>query len=517
MIRILTLALVLATLSACGVVNDPGMPESAASTTNGAITRAAKTYAVTATITGLSGPGLTLELNGGQPVPVLGNGPVTFAAALANGAAYAVTVQTQPSTPRVMCSISNGSGAVTGANVTNVAVNCAKMIGFMYQAQGFVAQTQVSDEIFSYGIAAGSGALLPLGNPIVSGSQPGSWPSMASGPDGKFLYVGDALSGTISIYAVDSDTGALTALDSVSTPGLEPTQMLMTASGFLFVASNLPAASGQSSATALSTFAVNSTTGALTPTGTPLTFDEDSWFVFAATPDGKWLYLMVADLLGTPALQTLTAYAIDPATGALTPGRMLSWTPTEPNDPNLPGQSIAIDPLGRYLYLASVQSTPMQPAATVLPYAINSATGALTPIGPGTQVASQPGQTVGSMVVDPMGRYLYVLDQLNYAPANHTVTALAIDQSTGAVSAIGSASTGSGPNNGDPGSVVCDPSGQFVYVVDMNSAGTFPAELAAFTISASASSAGQLIPIGLYNELPPTQFFVGGSAIALVE
>jgi len=42
---------------------------------------------------------------------------------IANGAAYAVTVGTQPSGQT--CSVANGSGTVSGANVTNVAVTCA--------------------------------------------------------------------------------------------------------------------------------------------------------------------------------------------------------------------------------------------------------------------------------------------------------------------------------------------------------------------------------------------------------
>ena len=43
---------------------------------------------------------------------------------MANGTSYAVTVATQPASLRQTCTVTNGSGVVNGANVTNVAVSC---------------------------------------------------------------------------------------------------------------------------------------------------------------------------------------------------------------------------------------------------------------------------------------------------------------------------------------------------------------------------------------------------------
>ena len=50
---------------------------------------------------------------------VAANGSFTFATQLACGAAYSVTVQTDPSGQT--CTVANGSGTVGSANVTNVA------------------------------------------------------------------------------------------------------------------------------------------------------------------------------------------------------------------------------------------------------------------------------------------------------------------------------------------------------------------------------------------------------------
>lgn len=70
------------------------------------------TYTVSATVTGLTGPGLVLELNGSQDQIVAADGTVTFPSGLMMGAAYAVTVKTQPTTRREICGVNNGSGTI---------------------------------------------------------------------------------------------------------------------------------------------------------------------------------------------------------------------------------------------------------------------------------------------------------------------------------------------------------------------------------------------------------------------
>jgi uncharacterized protein (TIGR02145 family) len=80
------------------------------------------TYTVGGTVSGLTGTGLVLQNNGGDNLAISSNGAFTFATPLANGTGYAVTVLTQPSGQN--CIITNGSGTISGANVTNVAVAC---------------------------------------------------------------------------------------------------------------------------------------------------------------------------------------------------------------------------------------------------------------------------------------------------------------------------------------------------------------------------------------------------------
>jgi hypothetical protein len=82
------------------------------------------TYTIGGTVTGLSGPGLVLQNNGGNTLTVSLPGPFTFVGGLIGGTAYSVTVATQPSSPTQTCVVTSGSGTVGTANVTNVAVDC---------------------------------------------------------------------------------------------------------------------------------------------------------------------------------------------------------------------------------------------------------------------------------------------------------------------------------------------------------------------------------------------------------
>ena len=79
------------------------------------------TYSVGGTVSGLSGT-VVLADNGGDTLNVSANGSFTFPTQLASGAAFNVTVQSNPSGQT--CTVSNGSGTVGSANVTSVAVSC---------------------------------------------------------------------------------------------------------------------------------------------------------------------------------------------------------------------------------------------------------------------------------------------------------------------------------------------------------------------------------------------------------
>jgi hypothetical protein len=94
------------------------------------------TYTIGGAISGLTGT-VVLRNNGGDNLSRTVNGSFTFATGLANGAGYAVTVFTQPSGQT--CAVSNGSGTVSGANVTNVNVTCSTTGGTTYTIGGAIS------------------------------------------------------------------------------------------------------------------------------------------------------------------------------------------------------------------------------------------------------------------------------------------------------------------------------------------------------------------------------------------
>src|SRR4029453_16135984 len=104
--------------------NAPGAPATHTGGGDSAPTAPA-TYTTGGTVSGLTGSGLVLQNNGGDDLAISDNGSFVFTAPIASGAKYAVTVKSQPGSPTQTCTVNSGNGAVTNANVGNVAVICS--------------------------------------------------------------------------------------------------------------------------------------------------------------------------------------------------------------------------------------------------------------------------------------------------------------------------------------------------------------------------------------------------------
>jgi hypothetical protein len=94
-------------------------------------------YTVGGTISGLhGGTSLVLQNNGADDLSAVADGPFTFATALASGSTYKVTVHIQPWGQE--CLVTNASGTIAGADVTNVNVSCSRTTG---GGQGYCVYT----------------------------------------------------------------------------------------------------------------------------------------------------------------------------------------------------------------------------------------------------------------------------------------------------------------------------------------------------------------------------------------
>src|SRR5215813_9808153 len=106
----------------CSVTNATGTATAAVTTVQ--VSCSSRTVTIGGTLTGMTGSGLVLQNNAGDNLTLNANGAFTFATQLSLGAAYNVTVLTQPGNPPQACSVAAGSGTAN-SNVGTVVVTCA--------------------------------------------------------------------------------------------------------------------------------------------------------------------------------------------------------------------------------------------------------------------------------------------------------------------------------------------------------------------------------------------------------
>jgi 6-phosphogluconolactonase len=416
-----------------------------------------QTLNIDANITGLVGSRLAMT-NNGVAVTIApgatGKVPAVFSG-LENGASYAVTVTTQPTTPLQSCIVTNGTGAIAGANA-EISVACTTTPARFL----FVQNVQSSQPcITTATIDSDSGALTPIAPPPLCGLLAGS--SMAVDLRGKFLYMtppGGQI-GTFEGFIIDQSTGAVSS--NFEQEIEEPRTLATDPSGkFLIVAHDGPggldggvealtidsatgavtAASGSNSVnfnnfhpnftavvvdpldrfvyvpldfSSVIPLTFDSNTGALSNAATPAVLSENTAWL-AADPSGRFLY--VGSFPDSSDASTISAFNVDPSNGTLTPipgsppAITVGFAPTA-----------AIDPSGQYLYLANGDT-----AGQISAYAIDHNSGQLTPIN-GSPFST--GASPSSIVIEPLGRFVYVSDASG-------VSAFSIDSANGSLTPI---------------------------------------------------------------------------------
>ncbi|MCA1778016.1 MAG: DUF1573 domain-containing protein [Xanthomonadaceae bacterium] len=107
----------------CTVTNGSGTL-AGVNVTNVEVACTTNQFTVSGTDSGLAGDQVVLQNNGGDDQVVTTDGGFAFSPQN-DGTTYEVTVATQPTNPSQACTVTNGSGTLAGADVTNVAVDCA--------------------------------------------------------------------------------------------------------------------------------------------------------------------------------------------------------------------------------------------------------------------------------------------------------------------------------------------------------------------------------------------------------
>jgi hypothetical protein len=150
-------------------------------------------------VSGLDGVGLKLLNNGVDELTIAANGTFSFAASIASGTGYAVTVKTQPTLVTQNCVVTNGAANIGSADVTDVNVACTS------QKARYAYLTTGASKVVPYAIGV-TGQLTAVNSGTATDAGP---LSIAIDATGKHGYV-STLSG-IDQYNV-ANTGAVSAM-----------------------------------------------------------------------------------------------------------------------------------------------------------------------------------------------------------------------------------------------------------------------------------------------------------------
>ena len=275
----------------------------------------------------------------------------------------------------------------------------------------YVASHNGYIHVFSFSVD--NGALTEIeSSPYDYGSE---YINMAITPDGKFLYTTDSYSSETQVFGVDNTTGELNYLESYEVSGSHGIAMHPTGN-FLFIGGDTSwSGNGE-----LFAFAIDPATGALTPApGSPIVSEGTipDWVWLQTTPDGKYLF-GAGNVVGG-------VWSIDNVTGALTTLEI-----TDVGDGNWEIKNLVITPTLPYLYVAGFDNN------SISAYKANED-------GSVDNVVSSPfaaGENPKCMAVTEDSKYLYVANYGNKA-GDSSIMVYSIDPSTGTPSRIGTYGT----------------------------------------------------------------------------
>jgi 6-phosphogluconolactonase (cycloisomerase 2 family) len=362
----------------------------------------------------------------------------------------------QNSTPQVTAFQISQNGTLQPIALQNIPVNPAAAIVVDPTGKFVFTANEIDDSVSGYAINTVTGALTKVqGSPFGTGGDPNS---IAADPLGRFLYVSNESSKNVSGYAIDSVTGRLTALPGSPYPvGAVPQSISVDPSGHFVYTTNFDAQPGDFSNNTLTTFSIDQNTGALTSAGVTRGREDPSAMAFIKGPPPV-TYTPTFAYTANHGSNDLSGFQIDSANGQLAAFGAFPAGSTP--------RSAAITPNGQFLYAAN--ELPGQGNGQVSGFAIQ-VNGALN------AVPSQPveaGQGPSAATVEPSGRFVYVTNR-----DSNNVSGYQINLTTGTLSSLGGAA---GADFG-PVSVSADPTGQFLYVVNRGGGG-FAGTVKAYTI-----------------------------------
>jgi len=303
-----------------------------------------------------------------------------------------------------------------------------------------------SDTVTLYSLNTATGALTSAGS-LQTGQTP-QFTNLSSGVAAPVIapaavYATNATSGNISAYTATAGTGALTAAAAPTVTGVAGNGLAATdLAGAAFYTAG-PTAPGK-----LAAFSVTQSTAALTPlTTSPYTFSPAAVSTSVlADPSGRFVYVA-----GKGAVGSILGYD-----NTTTPGDLTKLVGSPYSGVSLANlNALAMDPEGQFVFALRT--------GFVEPVPISGIDGHLTvpPLAPATVAAG----TWIAGVVDSSGQYLLALDSATKSIQTFSITPSSgtTPATDGLLTAVGApvAVIGTTPSN-----IAIDPLNRFVFVTD---------------------------------------------------
>ena len=316
---------------------------------------------------------------------------------------------------------------VTAVNDGGESVTSGEASATMYKIPRFAyAANQGADTVSMYTVDSSTGALAAeTPATIATGSQP---VFVTVDPLGRFAYVGNVGGSSVSMYTINQTSGLLSGGTTVATPGNAFSVAVDPSGKFAYVLSK--------NVNFVSKYTIDQTTGLLSNVVTVASGGSSPQSI-TIDPSGKYAFIAYI------ASDNASAWTISPSTGELT---NVAWIAagTQPT-------SITVDPSGKFVYVTN------QASSDVSMYTIDQTTtpGALIAVTPAVVSAGASPQSVS---VDPSGKFAYVANG-----TGNTISAYTINQTSGELTEITGSPFAAG---GNPFGVAVDPSGKYVYTAN---------------------------------------------------
>jgi 6-phosphogluconolactonase (cycloisomerase 2 family) len=275
---------------------------------------------------------------------------------------YTVNSCTGAFTPTTPATIGTGYSYPQNDNSEQMVVD---PLGRFAYVANLVSNVSGPSSISMYTINSTTGVLTPT----TPATVPTGWlpQGIAIDPLGRFVYTANTDDSTVSMFTINQTTGVLTPTTPASVSTKIPGEML-SQPGFLTVdpTGNFLYVSASDSVNAsVSMYAINQTTGVLTPTSPATVLTGGLPFQVVVSPNGKFAYV-VNSLSGGAYTDGVYQYTRNSTTGVLTQN-----TPAAVAAGNEP-TAIAVDPTSKYAYVVNRNDN------TVSMYTIDPTTGNLT-------------------------------------------------------------------------------------------------------------------------------------------